>query len=53
MNKQTKPNVDINKYNIGVLTGIINNIIVIDVDFKDDGINEFNKYIEYCLLLYF
>jgi hypothetical protein len=27
------------------LTGKINNIIVLDVDEKDEGIEEFNKYI--------
>lgn len=35
-----------NKYNVGIPTGIINNIIVVDVDNKDNGIEEFNKYIK-------
>ena len=42
-NNYTK-NIDIKKYNIGILTGKINNLLVIDVDKKDDGIEEFKKY---------
>jgi len=37
--------IDIEKYNIGILTGKINNIFVVDVDIKDEGIEEFDKYI--------
>ena len=32
-------------YNVGLLTGKINNIIVVDVDVKDNGIEEMEKYI--------
>ena len=38
-------NITNNKFNIGISTGIINNIIVLDIDTKDEGIEEFNKYI--------
>ena len=38
--------VDLKKYNVGFPTGKINNIVVLDIDFKDNGIEEFNKYIE-------
>lgn len=38
--------IDVTKYNIGLPTGKINNIIVLDIDYKDDGIDEFNKYIK-------
>ena len=39
-------NINSNYYNVGVVTGIINNIIVLDVDFKDNGNEEFKKYID-------
>jgi len=32
-------------YNIGILTGKINDLIVVDIDVKDEGIEEFDKYI--------
>lgn len=35
----------IKNFNIGLLTGKINNIIVLDVDEKDNGIEEFKLYI--------
>jgi hypothetical protein len=38
-------NININKYNVGLLTGYINNIIVLDIDIKADGLKEFNKYV--------
>jgi hypothetical protein len=44
--KNQRNNIDITKYNIGFPTGEINNIIVLDIDFKDDGIIEFDKYIK-------
>ena len=33
-----KTELDFNKYNYGVLTGKINNLIVLDIDVKDEGI---------------
>lgn len=38
--------VNINNYDIGIITGIKNNLLVLDVDVKDDGLNEINKYIQ-------
>lgn len=35
-----------NDNNVGIVTGSINNILVLDIDSKDNGIEEFNKYIE-------
>ena len=32
-------------YNVGVATGRVNNLIVLDIDIKDEGEQEFNKYI--------
>ena len=32
-------------YNVGVATGRVNNLIVLDIDIKDEGELEFNKYI--------
>ena len=37
--------VDCSKYNVGILTGAINNIIVVDVDVKDDGLKTWDDYI--------
>ena len=37
--------IDVNKYNVGLLTGFINNVLVLDIDAKDEGIEEFEKYI--------
>jgi hypothetical protein len=33
-------------YNVAISTGTINNLICIDIDIKDDGVNEFKKYIK-------
>ena len=33
------------KYNMGLLMGA-NNLICLDIDIKDDGLNEFNYYIK-------
>ena len=38
--------IDINKYDVGIITGINNNIFILDVDIKDDGIEEIDKYIK-------
>jgi len=34
-----------NEYDTGIITGSRNNLLVLDVDIKDDGINEIQKYI--------
>jgi hypothetical protein len=36
--------IDSSKYNIGLLTGSINDIIVLDIDIKDNGFEEWKKY---------
>ena len=36
--------ININKFDVGIPTGINNNILVLDIDIKDDGIEEINKY---------
>lgn len=41
-----KDDIDTNKYNYGILTGEQNNLLVLDIDVKDEGIEEFNKYIK-------
>lgn len=38
--------VDLNFTNVGFPAGKINNIIVLDIDAKDEGIEEFDKYIK-------
>jgi len=38
--------IDTNKFNVGIVTGEQNNLIVLDVDLKDEGISEFKKYID-------
>ena len=43
--KQPQKNIDTNIFNVALLTGKINNILVVDVDKKDNGIEEFEKYI--------
>lgn len=40
--------VDLKKYNSGILTGKINNVVVLDIDFKDEGNEEFDKYKKMC-----
>ena len=43
--------IDTSRYNVGLLTGPINNIIVVDVDAKNNGIEEMEKYYtEYGLI---
>ena len=38
--------IDKHKHNIGILTGTINNLLVVDVDLKGDGIIAMQKYID-------
>ena len=33
-------------FNTGIPTGVKNNLLVVDIDVKDDGLAEFKKYIE-------
>ena len=39
-------NINLEKNNIGFVTGKISNIFVLDIDLKDDGLKEWNKYIK-------
>ena len=36
---------DLNNFNYGVLTGIANDLLVLDIDVKDDGLNEWQEYV--------
>jgi hypothetical protein len=38
--------IDLNIYNAGILCGPINNIIVLDVDVKDGGLDAYNQFIK-------
>jgi hypothetical protein len=40
---KTLPNME--KHNVGILTGPINNLLVVDIDVKDNGLEEWIKYI--------
>ena len=42
----TTTEIDTNKYNYGILTGEQNNLLVLDIDVQDEGIEEFDKYIK-------
>ena len=42
---QTKNNIK-GKFNTGIPTGARNNLLVVDLDVKDDGIDEFQKYLD-------
>ena len=33
-------------YDVGIITGVRNNLLVLDVDLKDDGLKEMNEYIK-------
>ena len=39
-------NICLENNNVGLITGHINNIIVVDIDVKDDGLDEWNTYIQ-------
>lgn len=43
--KHTGTQVDTTYNNMGILTGEVNNLLVLDIDIKDNGMYEFNKYI--------
>jgi hypothetical protein len=43
---QQKPEFNPNRFNTGIPTGIRNNLLVVDLDVKDDGVQEFKKYIQ-------
>jgi hypothetical protein len=36
---------DMRNFNYGIPTGIINNLLVLDIDVKDDGLQEWQTYI--------
>ena len=40
----TKTSFNPNRYNTGIPTGPRNNLLVVDLDVKDDGVQEFQKY---------
>jgi len=42
---KSKKQPDKQKYNTGIITGVKNNLFVVDVDAKDEGVEEFNNYI--------
>lgn len=44
-NWQDSKEQNINYRNYGIITGQKNNLIVLDIDFKDEGHEEFNKYV--------
>lgn len=41
-----KDDIDTTKYNYGILTGNQNNLLVLDIDVQDEGVEEFDKYIK-------
>ena len=38
--------VDIMAFDVGIITGTRNNLLILDVDIKDEGLTQINKYIE-------
>jgi hypothetical protein len=38
--------VDIMAYDVGIITGTRNNLLILDVDIKDEGLTQINNYIE-------
>ena len=43
---QTKKSFDPTRFNTGIPTGSRNNLLVVDLDIKDDGVLEFQEYIK-------
>ena len=43
---QTKKSFDPTRFNTGIPTGSRNNLLVVDLDVKDDGVLEFQEYIK-------
>ena len=43
---QKKAEINPNRFNTGIPTGPRNNLLVVDLDVKDDGVEEFKKYIQ-------
>ena len=43
--KQQHKHIDSKLYNIGIPTGSVNNLFVLDIDVKDDGLEEWQTYI--------
>ena len=43
---QRKDLINPNRFNTGIPTGLRNNLLVVDLDVKDDGVEEFKKYIQ-------
>ena len=42
----TRMQINPEHFNTGVLTGPINNVLALDIDVKDDGLTDFQKYVE-------
>ena len=48
LDNQSKDNINIEFYNIGIPTGERNNLLGLDIDVKDGGVEEFQKYLAEC-----
>jgi hypothetical protein len=40
---QQKPAFNPRRFNTGIITGVRNNLLIVDLDVKDDGVEELNK----------